>query len=551
MILYLFCLVSTNFDHEIERFSGDRWHQNLLFPLLTSYLILIHQPIKQVYERSVVAFRSLLNVRNESHKHILQQAIGLNRRHEWQALAAGTLIGWIILQPWQDLFSWITLYELVSGGLAFGLTGWTAYSLFARSLRLVHLYQQTSTTWHRRSTHSQPLFWWAKAVLLTILGSMVMVMISIPARGMSDLLSTSLYIVLVLAILLIFFLTNQLLSVTTPVYRSRFRYAFLLILVVAISGTMGYYYLEDWTLLDGLYMTIITMTTIGYGEVNPLSETGRIFTIMLSISTIGIAGYSLSTVAAYLIEGEFNRVFRGRRMDKQIASLNNHVILCGVGRIGTAIASEFYKTNTPFVLVDQDMEAIEHILRMGDIPYLEGDATTDETLMTAGIERAIGLVAALNDDKENAFVVLTARSLNANLRIVARLSEEENAAKLRKAGADEIVSTAMIGGQRMASMMIRPSVVSFLDEMMRTPQQTLRMEEIHVTSLSSLVNQTLGHSHIGRRTGLLVIAVRSREGEYYFNPGAQTVLRDGDILIVLGTREQIKALQKLECDEAG
>ena len=235
-------------------------------------------------------------------------------------------------------------------------------------------------------------------------------------------------------------------------------------------------------------------------------------------------------------------------MNKQIAQLENHIILCGAGHVGEQIAQEFHKTQTPFLLIGHSQEALEPILRLGDTPYLLGDPTKDETLHLAGIERAAGLVANLNDDKDNAFVVLSALSLNPHLRIVARLNDEENAEKLRKVGADEIVSPNVIGGLRIASVMLRPTVVSFLDEMMRSTEQTLRLEEKRLGDSSLLVGKTLIEADIGRRTGLLVVAIKSMTGAYLFNPQPQTVLNEGDTIIVIGTPEQLTNLKKLDAN---
>jgi voltage-gated potassium channel len=233
-------------------------------------------------------------------------------------------------------------------------------------------------------------------------------------------------------------------------------------------------------------------------------------------------------------------------MDKRIANLDAHIILCGGGRTGRHIAGEFYKTETPFVVIEQDPQVIEHLEQIGDVLVLEADATQDESLQLAGIERAKGLVAVLGEDKDNVFIVLSARSLNPHLRIVARLIEEDNAEKLRKAGADEVVSPNAIGGLRMASVMIRPTVVSFLDQMLRSTGQTLRVEEVYLGPSSSLVGLTLGQSKLGERTGLLVVALQPQDGDYEFNPGSGRVLGLGDILIVIGTREQLAQLDRLE-----
>jgi voltage-gated potassium channel len=323
---------------------------------------------------------------------------------------------------------------------------------------------------------------------------------------------------------------------------SRMSYPAIIIVIAIGFGTLGYRLLEGWSFVDALYMTIITMTTVGFAEVQPLSEYGRIFTIGLIVTSIGIAGYVVSQLTAFVVEGEVKRILQGRKMDKQIAKLNNHIILCGAGRTGLHIAEEFHRTRTPFVVIEQNKEALEDLLRFEGLLYLQEDATQDETLILAGVKRARGLVTTLSEDKDNIFVTLCARSLNPKLRIIARLVEERNAELLRKAGAAEIVSPNAIGGLRMASVMLRPEVISFLDEMLRVTGQALRLEEMHVDDTPALLNRSLGEADIRRRIGLLVVAVKSQQHGYQFNPGAETILRSGDILIVIGTEEQLTRL---------
>ena len=326
-----------------------------------------------------------------------------------------------------------------------------------------------------------------------------------------------------------------------PFPNHKFRWALTMtvtVLVIAF-GTLGYIFIEGWPFLDALYMTLITMTTIGYGEVHALSEYGRLFTMALIVVSIGIGGYVFSTVAAFIIEGEIQNIFRGRRMDKEISKLKDHVIVCGLGRIGLRIAEEFNRVNTPFVVIEHDEKAIEEMTQQENMLCLKGDATRDDTLIRAGIKQAYGLITALPEDKDNVFVTLCARSLNPKLFIIARVSEDKNEDLLKKAGADRIVSPDAIGGIRMASIVLRPKVVAFFDEMYRVTGQTLRVEEIHIDEFPALKNRSLGEVDIRKRTGALVLAIKSADEGYQFNPGARAMLREGDVLIIVGTDEQI------------
>lgn len=332
-------------------------------------------------------------------------------------------------------------------------------------------------------------------------------------------------------------------SLYAPTLR-RFLLPLFLITCVALAGTLGFMVVEGWGFLESLFTTVITISTIGYGLPHELTTAGTVFTIALILSALVVAGYSLSTLASFIFEGEFNRILRGRRMDQRIERLRDHVIVCGFGGVGEHVTQELLKSGAAFVLIENDPERIRQMERLGDVLHIQGDATEDETLRTAGIERARGLVAVMGEDKTNTFIVLTARSLNARLRIVARLTDDVNAAKLQRAGADEVVSTDAIGGLRMASVMLRPTVVSFLDEMLRSSAGTLRVLEVPVKEAPGLAGGTVGAARIGERTGLLLVAVAGTHGSYVFNPGGDHVLGPEDTLIVMGSVEQRDALVK-------
>lgn len=333
-------------------------------------------------------------------------------------------------------------------------------------------------------------------------------------------------------------------NVDENLYKKRVLTAISLVAGIVLIGVTGYHFIEGWSFFDSLYMTVITLATIGYGETHPLTTQGRIFTIFLIFSGIGIIGYGLSVIASFVIEGELAGMIGRRRMQNNIEKLSNHYILCGAGETGRCIAQEFAKTKTPFVVIDVNPHKIENISSL-NAPFIVGDATKDAVLISAGIKRAQGLVSSLHSDKDNVFVVLTARGLNKDLRIVSRVVEHESEHKLRIAGADTVVSPNAIGGLRMASVMIRPTVVGFLDLMMRE-QNTIRIEEVKLIKNSSILGKTLKSSDVGHKTGLIVIAIkRVKSDKYIYNPKPDTAFEPEDTLVVMGDVNQVQSLKKL------
>jgi voltage-gated potassium channel len=330
-----------------------------------------------------------------------------------------------------------------------------------------------------------------------------------------------------------------------PVVRKLFTSLSLLALVYG-AGVTGYMVLERWDFQDASFMTVITLATVGYGETRPLSPAGRWFTMALILGGMCTLLYALSSITAFVVEGELRDLLRRTRMEKEIAKLSNHFIICGAGRVGLVILKELLRTGNRAVLVDQDVaEVHEWGERHGGVLALQGDPTDDETLQLAGVERARGLLAALDSDKDNLFVVLSARGMNKDLRIVARADEEATRDKLLRAGADTAVLTQNIGGMRMASEMIRPTVVNFLDTMLREKESTLRVEEAVITQGSDLDGQKLQDADIRRRTGALLVAVRRPDGGYEFNPPSEREFRTGEVLVVIGDPGQLKALRKI------
>lgn len=331
---------------------------------------------------------------------------------------------------------------------------------------------------------------------------------------------------------------------------NRLLIALVLLLTTIITGTVGYKLLagkqHDW--LDCLFMTVITLSTVGFGEVIETSQFpgARVFTIILILSGMGILLYSLSTVTSLMVETDLRHAFKRRKMKRDIKHLRNHIIVCGAGATGTRIARELADTGAGFVVIDCDPERIEALQRLGDILSIRGDATDDEVLIRAGIDYAAGLASALSTEKDNLFLTLTARQLNPSIRIVARGLDDSVNQKLRRAGADATVSPTFIGGMRMVSELIRPTVVSFLDTMLRDTTGAIRFEELHITSASKYLNQTIRATRLREDANLLIVALRrSDDPNFEYNPPADTTLADGMTLVVLGESKEINKLKEL------
>lgn len=324
-------------------------------------------------------------------------------------------------------------------------------------------------------------------------------------------------------------------------------FVLFLITVIVIYGTVGYMFIEKINFLDALYMTVITLATVGYREVKDLSINGKIFTILLIFSGFGVFTYALTTGAKIIIEGEIKEAFKKRNMKKKIDNLRDHYIICGFGRMGRIIAKELRSNNIPFVIVEKNRE---NLPEEGDFLYIKGDATKDEILKGAGIERAKGLITVLSSDTENLYVVLSAKGLNPELFIVARAAEEGAEIKLKRAGADRVVSPYHIGGLRIAHTVLRPTVVDFLEFATRSEHVEIQIEEIPVQKGSILAGRTIGESDIGKGIGAIIIGIKRADGSMIFNPTSRTKIEEGDTLIVLGEAPKLLILEKMASGSA-
>ncbi|MFZ6016764.1 MAG: potassium channel family protein [Nitrospirota bacterium] len=319
--------------------------------------------------------------------------------------------------------------------------------------------------------------------------------------------------------------------------------ALILLAVVFVSGIFGYMLIEGWGLLDSFYMTVITIASVGYMEVNPLSPQGRIFTIFLIIFGMGILLFGISTFTAFLVEGELSEMLRRRKMEKRISELKGHYIVCGIGGIGRHIIDKLYKTGRPFVAIDRDEEICRELGEEGML-LIKGDATSSTVLKAANAEHAKGVFCSLPTDAENLLLILTAKGINPGLKIVAKAEEDESEDKMRTAGADGVVLPEFIGGLRMASEMIRPEAVTFLDKMLKGREEVFRVEDITVVADSVFVGKTLRTSGLLDKEGITVVAVRKGE-RYIFNPSEDERLEIGDTLILIGETKGIREIKNL------
>jgi voltage-gated potassium channel len=310
---------------------------------------------------------------------------------------------------------------------------------------------------------------------------------------------------------------------------------------VVLAGIAGYMLIERWGFFDALYMTVITIASVGFMEVHTLSPQGRAFTIVLILCGSATLIYGLSVLTTFFVEGELTDYFRRRRMNNAIARLRGHYIVCGVSATGRYVIDELTKTGRSFVVIDHDPEKLRPLAEAG-ILHLNGDATQDAVLVAANIAAAAGLFSALHSDADNLLTVVTARGLHPQLKVIVKAFDEESERKLRQVGASGVVMPNFIGGMRMVSEMIRPSVVTFLDTMLRVRESVVRVEEIHCPAGSSLIGQTLAEAGLLDVAEVTVVAVCDRAGNYHFNPPRELVLQADDVLIVMGNVACIQAL---------
>lgn len=313
--------------------------------------------------------------------------------------------------------------------------------------------------------------------------------------------------------------------------------------LLVTAGTVGFHVIEGWGWFDSLYMVVITLTTIGYEEVHPLSFHGRIFNLLLIMAGVVLVALSFGALTQALLEIELGQFFGRRRMERDIQHLQNHYIICGAGRVGRSAARELSANGVPLVIIESN----EHRLAGNEYLSIVGDATKEAVLRQVRIDKALGLVAATTTDAVNVYIVLTARGLNPHLRIIARASEEDAEKHLLTAGADTVISPQRFAGHRVAQAFLRPNVLDFLDiATSRDGQIELRMEEVRISATSPLAGQTIESSHIRQSMGLVVLAIKRGSSAMQFNPGPNEIIQPDDCLIVMGEPEKLQGLSRLE-----
>lgn len=325
--------------------------------------------------------------------------------------------------------------------------------------------------------------------------------------------------------------------------RLRIRYAFFALLGAILFGTIGFSIIEGWSLSDSLYVTIQTLTTVGYGDVPPHSTAGRAFAVTVMLIGVGGVALAASTIVQSVVQSEIVSAFGERRQSKRMSKLRNHYIICGSGRVGSHLIRDMLRSGESFAVIEKDPQRAAEFSQRG-VDVLVGDATLEESLREVGVERAHGLAACLPNDADNVYVVLTARDLNPNLHIVARAAEEQAEAKLLRAGANHVIAPTIIGGHRMAVALTKPAVSEFMDSITAN-ELGLGFEQVEVDASSPLVGKELCESPIRSDLDIVVVSIRRQDGEMIFNPAGSIKIEAGDILIAIGRAESLMKLNAL------
>lgn len=326
-------------------------------------------------------------------------------------------------------------------------------------------------------------------------------------------------------------------------FEERIKVVGVILVAVILFGTVGYSIVERWPLLDALYMTFITLSTVGFKEVYALSPAGKMFTILLILVGVAGAAYTLRAIGEWIVEGEMKKLLGRRKMQKGLKELVDHYIVCGFGRVGRRVAQELCTRRVPFVVIDNDPQRVEQAEK-DRFFFVQGDSTADQTLMDAGIDRARALITAVANEADGVFIVLSARQLNPNLFITARAETEEGKKKLLRAGANKVISPYKIGAIRMALTTLRPNLVDFMKVITFDKDTGLTIEEIQIKPGSPMINNTLRECPIRKELGIMVAGIKKVGKDVFLNPSPDTTIEAGDILIVIGEKEGLEKLEK-------
>lgn len=327
-------------------------------------------------------------------------------------------------------------------------------------------------------------------------------------------------------------------------FRSRIYTALILLVFILLIGVFGYRFISEYSWVDALYMTVITMTTVGFGEVTPLDNESKIFTIFLILASVIIVGYALSIITEYILSKNDFEGLKYKKMQKKIDGFKDHVVICGYGRNGKQAARKLEAHNKSYVVIEKDKE-VEERLQYDDVPYVIGNANEDETLLLAGVDRASNFITALPNDADNLFVVLSTRQLNSSINIISRASQESSYKKLKFAGANNVILPDKIGGDHMASLVVVPGLMEFIDNLAIVGNANINIEEVAVEKLfntNSKATRTIKDLDLRKKTGCTVIGYKDENGEYTVNPEAELHLAPNSKIIVLGRPEQIEVL---------
>jgi len=329
---------------------------------------------------------------------------------------------------------------------------------------------------------------------------------------------------------------------------SLFRNALIFLAIVIMIGSLGFSHFEGWPLLDSIYFTVVFLSTIGLGDLHPATEEGKIFATFIAISGVGLVAYSVGQFSRIMVNMEIQKTLGRRKLKRLIQNLTNHYVICGYGHVGSIICRELFKGNVPFVIVEKDPEVIEHLKNENEkFLFIHGDATDDKCLIEANVSQAKGLATTTRNDAENVYIILTAKDLNSQIHLISLAMDVRSGEKLRRAGADLVISPSEIGGRRIVQGIVRPSVMNFIDLAVFDSSLELQMEQIIVPNKSSLIGSTLTEQAIRQKFDVIVLGIITKDGKMHFNPDPNYEIKSEDTLIALGKQVDMRRMSQIIC----